>query len=53
MNTPLAKVWKYTMALFGAKIDEHADPKIQIQQAIDHARRQHQALSHQAPVCQG
>lgn len=48
MNTPFAKAWKYTMALFGAKIDEHADPKIQIQQAIDHARRQHQALSHQA-----
>lgn len=48
MNTPFAKAWKYTMALFSAKIDEHADPKIQIKQAIDHARRQHQALSQQA-----
>ena len=30
------------------KIDENADPKIQIQQAIEDAQRQHQALSQQA-----
>src|ERR1041385_1673330 len=36
------------MALFGAKIDEYADPKVQIQQAIEDAQRQHAALVQQA-----
>src|SRR5699024_3228770 len=37
----------------GAKIDEHADPKIQIQQAIEDAQRQHQALVGQAAAVIG
>jgi phage shock protein A len=41
------------MALFGAKIDEHADPKVQIQQAIEEAQRQHQALVQQAAAVIG
>src|ERR1043165_572002 len=41
------------MALFGAKIDEHADPKVQIQQAIEDAQRQHQALVQQAAAVIG
>lgn len=48
MANPFVKAWKYTMAWFGAKVDEKADPKIQIQQAIEDAQRQHQALSQQA-----
>lgn len=48
MANPFVKAWKYFMALFSAKIDEKADPKIQIQQAIEEAQRQHQALSQQA-----
>ena len=32
MANPFVKGWKYLMALFGAKIDEYADPKVQIQQ---------------------
>ncbi len=48
MANPFAKAWHYLMALFNAKIDENADPKIQIQQAIEDAQRQHQALSQQA-----
>src|SRR5260370_34945328 len=48
MANPFVKAWKYIMALFSAKIDEHADPKIQIQQAIEEAQRQHQALTQQA-----
>lgn len=36
------------MALFDSKIEENADPKIQIQQAIEEAQRQHQELSQQA-----
>src|SRR5215472_10210150 len=48
MANPFVKAWKYLMALFNAKIDEHADPKVQIQQAVQEAQRQHQALTQQA-----
>jgi phage shock protein A len=48
MANPFVKAWKYLMALFNAKIDEHADPKVQIQQAIEEAQRTHQALTQQA-----
>src|SRR5690348_17906874 len=48
MANPFVKGWRYMMALFGAKIDEYADPKVQIQQAIEDAQRQHQALAQQA-----
>ncbi len=50
---PFVKAWKYLMAAFGAKIDEKADPKIQIQQAIEEAQRQHQALTQQAAAVIG
>jgi phage shock protein A len=53
MANPFVKGWKYLMALFGAKIDEYADPKIQIQQAIEDAQRQHQALVQQAAAVIG
>ncbi|MFD0558577.1 phage shock protein A (PspA) family protein [Stackebrandtia endophytica] len=53
MANPFVKGWKYLMALFGAKIDEHADPKIQIQQAIEESQRQHQALVGQAAAVIG
>jgi phage shock protein A len=48
MANPFVKAWKYLMAMFNAKIDEHADPKVQIQQAIEESQRQHQALTTQA-----
>ncbi|WKD61417.1 PspA/IM30 family protein [Corynebacterium ciconiae DSM 44920] len=48
MANPFTKAWKYLMALFDSKIEENADPKIQIQQAIEEAQRQHQELSQQA-----
>lgn len=48
MANPFVKAWKYLMASFSAKVDEHADPKVQIQQAIEEAQRQHQALTQQA-----
>jgi phage shock protein A len=53
MANPFAKGWRYVMALFGAKIDEYADPKVQIQQAIEDAQRQHQALVQQAAAVIG
>ena len=48
MANPFVKAWRYLMALFDAKVDEYADPKVQIQQAIDEAKVQHQALIRQA-----
>jgi phage shock protein A len=53
MANPFVKGWKYLMALFGAKIDEYADPKVQIQQAVEDAQRQHQALVQQAAAVIG
>ncbi|HEX6969456.1 MAG TPA: PspA/IM30 family protein [Micromonosporaceae bacterium] len=53
MANPFVKGWRYLMALFGAKIDEHADPKVQIQQAVEEAQRQHQALVQQAAAVIG
>lgn len=48
MANPFVKAWRYLAALFNSKIDEHADPKVQIQQAIEEAQRTHQALTQQA-----
>jgi phage shock protein A len=53
MANPFIKGWRYLMALFGAKIEEYADPKVQIQQAIEEAQRQHQALVQQAAAVIG
>jgi phage shock protein A len=53
MANPFVKGWRYLMALFGSKIDEYADPKVQIQQAIEDAQRQHQALVQQAAAVIG
>jgi phage shock protein A len=53
MANPFTKAWKYLMAAFSSKIDEYADPKVQIQQAIEEAQRQHQALSQQAAAVIG
>lgn len=53
MPNPFVKAWRYMMAAGNATIDERADPKIQIQQAIEDAQRQHQALSQQAAAVIG
>src|SRR6476659_4519664 len=53
MANPFIRGWKYFMALLSGKLDEHADPKIQIQQAIEDAQRQHQALTQQAAAVIG
>lgn len=53
MPNPFVKGYKYLMAAFGAKIDEKADPRIQIQQAIEEAQRQHQQLTQQAAAVIG
>ncbi|AEF40145.1 PspA/IM30 family protein [Hoyosella subflava] len=53
MANPFVKWWNYMKAKMNASIDENADPKIQIQQAIEEAQRQHQALSQQAAAVIG
>src|SRR5688572_5351195 len=53
MANPFVKGWRYLMALFGARIDQYADPKVQIQQAIEEAQRQHQLLVQQAAAVIG
>jgi phage shock protein A len=50
---PLVRAWKYATAWLGAKVDEHADPKVQIEQAVQEAQRQHQALTQQAAAVIG
>jgi phage shock protein A len=50
---PVVRAWKYATAWFGAKVDEKADPRIQIEQAIQEAQRQHQALTQQAAAVIG
>ncbi|MFM9376255.1 PspA/IM30 family protein [Gordonia sp. VNK21] len=53
MANPFVKAWRYLMAWGNNTIDEKADPKVQIQQAIEDAQRQHQALSQQAAAVIG
>ncbi|PZS27480.1 MAG: hypothetical protein DLM59_16400 [Pseudonocardiales bacterium] len=53
MANPFVRGWKYFMALLSGKLDEYSDPKIQIQQAIEEAQRQHQALTQQAAAVIG
>jgi len=40
--------WKYLGAKIGLKLEESADPKVQLEQAITEAREQHRKLTEQA-----
>ena len=53
MANPFSKGWKYSAASLDRAIDENADPKVQIQQAIDAAKSQHQAILDQAAAVLG
>ena len=48
MANPFSKGWTYVMASFDQKIDENADPKVQIQQAVAGAKEQHRQISEHA-----
>jgi phage shock protein A len=48
MLKALRRAWKYMVAALSGKLDEMADPKVQIEQAIQEAQRQHELLSQQA-----
>ncbi len=53
MFKALQRWWKYVTAAFSSKVEEKADPKIQIEQAIEEAKKQHELLSQQAAAVVG
>lgn len=48
MGKFLKKVWRYITAALTGKFEELADPKIQIEQAIEESQKQHRLLTQQA-----
>ena len=48
MFAALKKWWKYLGARLGVAFDTHADPKVQLEQAIAEAKDQHRRLTEQA-----
>ncbi|HEU5302375.1 MAG TPA: PspA/IM30 family protein [Acidimicrobiia bacterium] len=48
MFKAIKKWWKYLGAKLGLKLEESADPKVQLEQAITEAREQHRKLTEQA-----
>lgn len=53
MANPFRRGLRYFLAMLSGRLDERADPKVQIEQAIEEAQRQHQALSAQAAAVIG
>ena len=53
MPNPFVKLWKYLTASANAQIDQRADPKIQIAQAIEAEQQRHQPLANQAAAVLG
>jgi len=49
----IARTWRYTVAFLTGALDTFADPRVQIEQAIEDAKRQHAALSDQAAAVIG
>jgi phage shock protein A len=49
----LRRAWKYMVAALTGKLDEMADPKIQIEQAIEEAKEHHELLTQQAAAVLG
>ena len=53
MANPFSKGWKYVMQSFDTKIDENADPRVQIQQAVAQAKKNHQEITQHAAAIIG
>lgn len=53
MPNPARRGWKYLLALASGKLEDKADPRIQIQQATEAAQQQHAALTSQAAAVIG
>ncbi|MCW2535203.1 MAG: Phage shock protein PspA, partial [Modestobacter sp.] len=53
MPNPFVKLWKYLTASANQQIDQRADPKVQISQAIQAEQQRHQSLANQAAAVLG
>jgi phage shock protein A len=53
MPNPFAKGWNYFKASLDKKVDDNADPKILVRQAMDNARQQHKSVADQAAAVIG
>lgn len=53
MPNPFAKGWNYLKASLDKSVDENADPKILVHQAMNNARQQHKDVSDQASAVIG
>jgi phage shock protein A len=53
MGKLLRRGWRYLVAALRGRLDEVADPRVQIEQAIEEAKTQHQLLSQQAAAVIG
>lgn len=53
MPNPFSKGWKYMMSSFDKKIDDNADPKVQIAQAAEAERERHRQIQQQAAAVIG
>ena len=53
MGKLLRRAWRYVVAALGGKLDEVSDPRIQIEQAIEDSKTQHQLLTQQAAAVIG
>ncbi len=53
MGKLLRRAWRYLVAALSGRLDELADPKVQIEQAIEEAKQQHALLSQQAAAVIG
>jgi phage shock protein A len=53
MGKLLKRAWRYVVAALGGKLDQVADPKVQIEQAIEEAKLRHQLLTQQAAAVIG
>lgn len=47
------RTWHYSVAFLSQLFDQHADPRVQIEQAIEEAKRQHGLLAEQAAAVIG
>lgn len=53
MIRTMRRAWRYFAAFLSGKLDDLMDPRIQIEQALDEAKRQHGLLSEQAGAVLG
>src|SRR5437763_15569789 len=53
MGKLLRRAWRYLVAALSGRLDELADPKVQIEQAFEGAKQQHALLSQQAAAVIG